>query len=85
MKKRRCLLSVSCGSFHNALSDFMVESFLRYNKGWDVRKVRDNEIHVPVVCMKDGNIVEKGDHEELIRKKGFYYSLYRSQFLGNAI
>lgn len=44
--------------------------------------VREADI---ILCMKDGNIVEKGDHEELIRKKGFYYSLYRSQFLGNAI
>jgi ATP-binding cassette subfamily B protein len=30
--------------------------------------------------MKDGNIVEQGRHEELLAKKGFYASLYNSQF-----
>ncbi len=33
-----------------------------------------------ILVVKDGTIIEQGDHEELIRKKGFYYSLYHSQF-----
>ena len=32
-----------------------------------------------LVC-KDGRIIEKGNHEELLIKKGFYYELYNSQF-----
>ena len=28
----------------------------------------------------DGNIVEKGNHEELMEQKGFYAELYNSQF-----
>ena len=30
--------------------------------------------------MKDGDIVEQGNHEELLEKGGFYSSLYNSQF-----
>lgn len=33
-----------------------------------------------ILVVKDGSIIEQGNHEELIRKQGFYYSLYHSQF-----
>ena len=33
-----------------------------------------------ILVVKDGAIIEQGNHEELIRKQGFYYSLYHSQF-----
>ncbi len=33
-----------------------------------------------ILVMKDGNIIEQGNHEELLTKKGFYYNLYESQF-----
>lgn len=33
-----------------------------------------------ILVMKDGNIVESGKHNELIKKDGFYASLYNSQF-----
>ncbi len=33
-----------------------------------------------ILVMKDGNIIEKGSHEELLLQKGFYYNLYNSQF-----
>lgn len=33
-----------------------------------------------ILVMKDGNIIESGNHEELLAKKGFYSELYSSQF-----
>ena len=33
-----------------------------------------------ILVMKDGNIVEQGNHDELLKKKGFYAELYNSQF-----
>ena len=33
-----------------------------------------------ILVMNDGNIVEQGSHTELLKKKGFYYNLYNSQF-----
>ncbi len=33
-----------------------------------------------ILVMKDGNIVEQGNHNELIQKGGFYAELYNSQF-----
>lgn len=33
-----------------------------------------------ILVLKDGNIIEQGNHKQLIAKKGFYYSLYNSQF-----
>ena len=33
-----------------------------------------------ILVMKDGNIIEQGNHKELMSKKGFYADLYNSQF-----
>ncbi|MBQ7383808.1 MAG: ABC transporter ATP-binding protein [Clostridia bacterium] len=33
-----------------------------------------------ILVMKDGNVIEKGTHEELLEQKGFYFELYNSQF-----
>ena len=33
-----------------------------------------------ILVMKDGKIIEQGNHEELLKKGGFYYKLYHSQF-----
>ena len=33
-----------------------------------------------ILVMKDGNIIEQGNHDELMKKNGFYADLYKSQF-----
>lgn len=33
-----------------------------------------------ILVMKDGKIIEQGNHEELLGQRGFYYELYQSQF-----
>lgn len=33
-----------------------------------------------ILVVNNGNIIEQGNHEELMKKKGFYYKLYNSQF-----
>ena len=33
-----------------------------------------------ILVMRDGHIVEQGNHEELLKKNGFYAKLYNSQF-----
>lgn len=35
-----------------------------------------------ILVMKDGNIIEQGNHESLLAKGGFYANLYNSQFVG---
>ncbi|MCI9069659.1 MAG: ATP-binding cassette domain-containing protein, partial [Clostridium sp.] len=39
--------------------------------------IRDADL---ILVMKDGDIVEQGNHEELLSKNGFYANLYNSQF-----
>jgi len=39
--------------------------------------IRDADL---ILVMQHGDIVEQGNHEELLEKKGFYYELYMSQF-----
>ena len=39
--------------------------------------IKDADI---ILVMENGKIVEKGNHKELLVKKGFYYELYNSQF-----
>lgn len=33
-----------------------------------------------ILVMRDGRIIEQGNHEELLERKGFYFELYNSQF-----
>lgn len=33
-----------------------------------------------ILVMKNGNIIEQGNHKDLLKQKGFYYELYNSQF-----
>jgi len=37
-----------------------------------------------IVVMKDGSVAEIGNHDELLAKKGVYYTLYQNQFAGFA-
>ena len=39
--------------------------------------IRDADL---ILVMKDGDIIEQGNHEELMAQKGFYEGLYNSQF-----
>ena len=39
--------------------------------------IKDADI---ILVMDNGNIDEQGNHESLLKKKGFYYNLYNSQF-----
>ncbi|WP_026891479.1 ABC transporter ATP-binding protein [Lacrimispora aerotolerans] len=39
--------------------------------------IRDADM---ILVMKDGDIIEQGNHETLLEKKGFYSDLYHSQF-----
>ena len=39
--------------------------------------IRDADL---ILVMRDGDIVEQGSHEELLKKNGFYAELYNSQF-----
>ena len=41
--------------------------------------IRDADM---ILVMRDGDIVETGNHEELLAKGGFYAELYNSQFAG---
>ena len=33
-----------------------------------------------ILVMKNGQIIEKGKHQQLLNQKGFYYNLYNAQF-----
>lgn len=44
--------------------------------------IRDADI---ILVMKDGDIVEQGNHNELLARNGFYATLYNSQFAGMEI
>ncbi|MBQ9802461.1 MAG: ABC transporter ATP-binding protein [Clostridia bacterium] len=35
-----------------------------------------------ILVMKDGNVIEQGNHETLLAQNGFYATLYKSQFAG---
>ena len=39
--------------------------------------IRESDV---IIVMKDGHIMEQGNHEELLQNKGFYYEMYTSQY-----
>jgi ATP-binding cassette subfamily B protein len=39
--------------------------------------IKDSDL---ILVMKDGDIIEQGNHETLLAQKGFYSELYMSQF-----
>ena len=44
--------------------------------------IRDADV---IIVMKDGDVVETGDHNSLLEKGGFYADLYNSQFEGKGV
>jgi len=43
--------------------------------------IRDADL---ILVMRDGSIVQNGNHNELLERRGAYYELYESQFTGPA-
>ena len=41
---------------------------------------RSSVCSVGIIIVRDGKIVEKGNHRELMNKKGYYYSLVMQQY-----
>ena len=41
------------------------------------RQIKDADL---ILVMKDGDIIEQGTHDALLKKGGFYADLYNSQF-----
>ena len=41
--------------------------------------IRDADM---IIVMKDGQVMESGNHDQLLEKKGVYYGLYQNQFAG---
>ena len=33
-----------------------------------------------IICLQNGQVVEKGNHQQLLKLKGYYYKLYKLQF-----
>ena len=63
---------------------FSEKDFRRYRKGRIVAKLINigfgNVVNSDkIVVLKDGNVIEEGNHDELIKKRGFYYGLYTNQ------
>lgn len=50
------------------------------NTGKENRCEIRNSAYYLILVMKDGDIIEQGNHGELLRRNGFYAQLYNSQF-----
>ncbi len=63
-------------NIQRAMNDLMVgrTSFIIAHR---LSTIRDADV---ILVMKDGKIIEKGSHTDLMKKNGFYADLYKSQF-----
>lgn len=57
--------------------DTMMEGRTSFIVAHRLSTIREADL---ILVMRDGQILEKGRHEELLQKRGFYSELYRSQF-----
>ena len=57
--------------------DTMMEGRTSFIVAHRLSTIREADI---ILVMRDGQIVEQGNHETLLAKKGFYATLYESQF-----
>ena len=57
--------------------DALMEGRTRFVIAHRLSTIRDADL---ILVMKDGDIIEQGNHEELMKKGGFYADLYNSQF-----
>lgn len=55
----------------------MMEGHTSFIVAHRLSTIRDADL---ILVLKDGHIIEQGNHESLLDKKGFYYTLYNSQF-----
>ncbi len=62
--------------------DKMMEGRTSFVVAHRLSTIRDSDV---ILVMKDGNIVEQGNHEELLAQNGFYSRLYRAQFERTAV
>ena len=57
--------------------DTMMEGRTSFIVAHRLSTIREADV---ILVMRDGHIVEQGSHEELLKKRGFYAQLYKSQF-----
>ena len=58
-------------------ADMLLKDHTSFMIAHRLSTVRNADI---ILVMKDGKIIEQGNHRELIKKKGQYYQLYSRQF-----
>lgn len=78
------ILDEATSSIDTRTEEMIQSSFARMMKGRTsfivahrLSTVREADV---ILVMKDGNVIEKGSHSELLAKGGFYAELYNSQF-----
>ena len=84
-------------SFSSVINDILIDSLSEeyiQNATEEITKSRTSIIIAhrlstiqnadSILVMDDGVIVEKGNHMELLRKKGQYYELYQNQFISKS-
>ena len=43
-------------------------------------RLERTDVYLVKLTLKDGSVIEEGNHEQLLERRGFYYGLYHSQF-----
>ena len=81
------ILDEATSNVDTRTEELIQESFEKITKGRTsfviahrLSTIRNSDL---ILVMRDGNIVEHGNHEQLLKQNGFYAELYNSQFADN--
>ena len=77
-------IETTCDTLHETVGRLVSEGYSGFNctsfiVAHRLSTIRSADV---IIVMKDGHIIETGNHEELLEKGGFYARLYNSQFEG---
>ena len=79
---KRASLEVNIKDYKKEAMDNLAKGHTSFVIAHRLSTIKNSDL---IIVMKDGDVIETGNHDELMMKKGFYADLYNSQFANGGV